>query len=295
MEVINYSKHKFNKMPKLELSRNIINTEGVLYFLPYKDKWNNEIKVFKKFHINSGNYFGNKLLTINDLIDSKDELGLDELVFPEKLVTIGNVLSGFIMPYIDSINLGEILSNLAVPTIEKIKLLKKVGEIIEKVKVTSTYIKKMCLNDIHENNFIVDKLTGELKVVDLDSAQIGNKQPFPSKYLHLVGKKTSNNNLKYVKNEYDVYIPSYNTDILCYIIIVLNCISNSKITSLSIEEYYQYLYYLKNLGFHYDLLDCFSTIYLNCDNKSPLDYLETIPENIARADLNVFKYIYKRK
>jgi len=295
MEVINYSNYKFNKLPKLELSSSITNTESILYFLPCKDKWNNKVNIFKKFYVNSGDYFGNKLLTINTLIDSKEDLGLDELVFPEKLVAINDVLWGFMMPYIDSINLSEILSDLRVPTSEKIKLLKSVGKIIEKVRITSTYTKKMCLSDIHENNFVVDRITGELRVVDVDSVQIGNNQPFPSKYLHLIGRKISGSNSKYPKNEKEIFIPSYNTDILCYIIMILNCISNSKITSLSIEQFYGYLFYLKNIGFDYDLLECFSTIYLNCDNKSPLDYLDTIPSSIARADLNVFKYTYKLK
>ncbi|MDD2505065.1 MAG: hypothetical protein PHF21_02195 [Bacilli bacterium] len=295
MEIINYSNYKFNKMEKYILEKSVVNTECTLYFLPCKEKWLKKMKLFKKFYVTSGPYLGNKLLTINTLIDNKDLLGIEELIFPERLVAVNDTICGFMMPYIDSVDLGSLLSDLNVPTERKIELLKEVGQILKKVETASKYVKNFYLNDIHENNFILEKETNKLLAVDLDSSSIGDNMPFPSKYLHFIGNKVEGQINKYQKNEDGIFIPDQNSELLCYNVMVLNMICNGQINILNINDFYCYLEYLKTIGFKHDLLDCFAKIYANCDNENPMEHLDTIPKQIGRADIKVFKYLHKKQ
>ena len=114
MEVKNYSKDKFQTFAPLNLG-NIIHTESDLYFLTYK----NENKIFKKLYIDFGDQFSNKVYTLAALIDNKSIINIDEIVFPEQLVTISKDLQGFTMPFIKNINFQTYLK-MKKPLKEKI-------------------------------------------------------------------------------------------------------------------------------------------------------------------------------
>lgn len=86
MKAINLSKHAFSSLQEFNIGKDILNTECKLYF--YRDGLST--KLLKIFYIKQGNYFGNKLLTINSLMDSKKEIDIEEVVYPEKLVVVGN-------------------------------------------------------------------------------------------------------------------------------------------------------------------------------------------------------------
>ena len=89
------------------------------------------------------------------------------------------------MPLIESINLDTILKDINIDNETKIKYLKDIGRILEKMKQvrTHTSITDFYVNDLHESNFIVDKSTKELLLVDIDSCKINNNKPFGSRYL----------------------------------------------------------------------------------------------------------------
>ena len=94
METINITKKRFESLKPYQLPNYVYNTEGTLYILPIKNRWNTQIKLLKRLYINSGNVFGNKLQTINSLIDNKDGIDIEEIIFPEKIAIVDSEIVG---------------------------------------------------------------------------------------------------------------------------------------------------------------------------------------------------------
>jgi len=182
------------------------------------------------------------------------------------------------------------LQDSAVESNFKINLLKQVGDILKKVATTDKYVKPFLLGDVNENNFVVDD-TGTVYAVDLDSCKIGNNLPFPSRYIHVIGKKSDTLAGKYIKNEEGIYIPTQNTELSCFNIMVMNTIANGRVDRLCINEFYYYLEYLKTLDYDFEIIDCFASIYSSADTKDPSEILEFIPEMTGQATLKVYKYL----
>lgn len=101
MEIMNISKKRFGRLESFSLPNSVYNTEASFYILPEKKKTITELKLLKKFFVTNGPVFSNKLATLNSLSDMKDTLGIEELVFPEKLLSVESELIGFTMPLID--------------------------------------------------------------------------------------------------------------------------------------------------------------------------------------------------
>ena len=85
MEVINLSKKRFESLEPYELPANIFNTEAKMYTLPIKNRWQTVNKILKRLYITSGPIFGNKLQTINSLIDLQKEIDDDIAAFKATL------------------------------------------------------------------------------------------------------------------------------------------------------------------------------------------------------------------
>ncbi len=295
MQALNISKQKFLQLERFNLPKEVFSTECQLYIIEAKEKWNKKRLLLKKLFSNSGSYFGNKLLTLNTLIDNKDFIGIDELVFPESIVVVDKRVVGFSMPFIeDTINIITILQNYNVSTLEKIGILKQIGEILKKVQRVKKFSNNFFLGDVYEGNFIMNVNTGIVYAVDLDSCKIGNNQPFHARYL------ASNPNIsafphKYPTNAEGIYIPNHNTELMCYVFIILNTIAKGPIHRLSSEQYFTYLQYLSDIGFSNELLDCFVKVYTNGHNVSPQQLLDSIPDNVGRANYKVYQHVLKTR
>ena len=71
---------------------------------------------------------------------------------------------------------------------------------------------------------------------------------------------------------------------------ILNFIGNFNINSLSESQFYDYIMYLEDLGFNYELIDCFSKIYSKTyNNFNPKDLIESIPKDYSKGKYNDFK------
>lgn len=298
MKALVFSNYQFRKLKKYKLEKNISHVESELFVIQPNKNRNHESLMLKKFYNTEGEYFGNKLLTINSLINNKGIINIDRLIIPSMIAIIDKKVAGYVMPYIQNDNLYTILSSSAVPSDEKIDYLKQIGSILEQTHHIPSLQNKFFLTDIHEANFILEKETKKVFVTDLDSCKIANNQPSHSKYLAL------NDNLKdfqfkYPVDETGTHIPSVDTEIYCYICMILNTISKINITKLSIDEYYTYLQYLSDIGYPKELIECFSNLYIDRSNISPLPYLDLIPRPLGRAAYHVFayqqQYQYKNK
>lgn len=295
MKIVTISKRKFNELEKLPLSNTIFNTEAVLYLFQDKSKWKIEKKTFKKLYTDEGDSFGNKLMTVNALIDNKEFIDIDELVMPEKLVAVDDQIVGFTMPYIENTNLSDILKDNSISNKIKIDYLKEIGSILNKMKKVREHgeIKDFYLNDLHEANFVLNHNTNKINVVDMDSCKINGNKPFVAKYLTPCSPISDMNN-KYIINDEFKY-PGYivaneNSDLFCYNVMILNYLYKDTITKLNKEEYYTYLQYLMDIDFPFDLVTSFSKIYEYTDNVNSMEYLEEIP---AKAIFMANKTVYE--
>ena len=272
MNIMNMSKYDLKKIKKFSLARGLINTEAELFILKVKNDWNIEYKMLKVFYNNSGSNFSNKLFTINELIDKKEIINMNELVIPEKILIINDEVKGFSMPYIKSVSFETVLNDFKIDNLNKIEYFKQISNILKKMDQLrkNSELSDFYLNDIHENNFIVNNETDKINVVDLDSCKIGGNKPFASKYLTMYAP-ISNMNSKYKINNdinFSCYIiPDKNTDLYCYTMMIINFLFKGKANLMNRDKYYLYLDYLRSIGYSYNLLDKFYKIYEYVDNE----------------------------
>ena len=306
METISLTKKRFESLSPYELPNYVYNTEGTLYVLPIKNRWATQLKLLKRLYLTNGLVFGNKLQTINSLIDNKEELDIEEIVFPEKIATVSGEIVGFTMPLIDSINLSTALRSNEIDNERKIKYLRQIGMILEKMKLRRDYtsINDFYINDLHESNFIIDK-DDNVKVIDIDSCKINGNGIFNSKYLSSKSfirevykyqknnECTNNNDYSYHKYSTDItgaFVPDENTDLYCYIIVILNFLYGSNIQNFTLQEFYDYLEYLQKIGINQELLSYFEKITTCSDNVNPYELLDSLIPYIGRSNYHVYSY-----
>jgi len=299
MYIMNMSEKRFNSLKPLNLPDDILNMEADLYVVDEKVEWEYKKFVLKRLYSDNGSIFSNKLYTINELIDRKDEIGIEELIMPEKLVSVHGKIVGFIQPLIDNINFKSVLNSSEFTNKEKIGFFKEIGTILEKMANIRRYssLKNFYLNDIHEGNFILNNKTGKINVVDMDSCKINCNDVFVSKYLFPFSPISDV--FKYVCiNEIDniggLYRVDENTEYYCYIVMILNYLYGNNITKLSMEEYYDYMEYLHSIGVSFELIDLFSLIYSEHDNINPYEHLEELSYIDGRSNYRVYEYVKKK-
>lgn len=291
MQIINMSKTKLNSLEPLILPKNVTSTECELFKYPYYGKE----KLLKKLHRTDGIIFANKLYTIGALNANKDSMP-SNFVLPESLVSINKKIEAFTMKYIKGINLSVILNNPDITYEEKIHYLKSIGRILEQMQNIRKYtnLNNFYLEDIHEDNFLVERDKQEIYIVDLDSCKIAGNKSFPGRYL------TNSSLIKYNNTKYQTlsqtddladYKIDENTDIYCYIIIILNYLYDGRVDRLSLDKFYDFINYLEDIKVNIELIECFNKIVVGGNNINPCNYLDTLtPKQVAGA-----RRLYKKK
>ena len=291
MQIINMSKTKLNSLEPLILPKNVTSTECELFKYPYYGKE----KLLKKLHRTDGIIFANKLYTIEALNANKDSMP-SNFVLPESLVSINKKIEAFTMKYIKGINLSVILNNPDITYEEKIHYLKSIGRILEQMQNIRKYtnLNNFYLGDIHEDNFLVERDKQEIYIVDLDSCKIACNKSFPGRYL------TNSSLIKYNNTKYQTlsqtddladYKIDENTDIYCYIIMILNYLYDGRVDRLSLDKFYDFINYLEDIKVNIELIECFNKIVVGGNNINPCNYLDTLtPKQVAGA-----RRLYKKK
>ena len=306
MYTISMSKKKFETLVPLELDKEVTNSEAKMYRFNYRGKE----KVFKNLHRLKGSIFANKLYTLEMLSTYKDVLP-SSFVVPDALCAVNGSITGFTSDYIDGINLQVLLNNPKVDLNTKIYYLETIGNILEQLKHIrdNEEVDGIFLNDLHAGNFIVTP-SNELKVVDLDSCKICGNKPFASKYLsynpsvdpQAKPKHLFNHSKKYQIFEKDQPKEYYselgyidadeNSDLYCYIITIMNFLYGASMNKMTMDEFYDYLHYLGELGFKKKMIDCFERIILDCDNTNPRNYLSDLRgqyEMVGKANHRIYE------
>lgn len=291
MQIINMSKTKLNSLEPLILPKNVTSTECELFKYPYYGKE----KLLKKLHRTDGIIFANKLYTIEALNANKDSMP-SNFILPESLVSINKKIEAFTMKYIKGINLSVILNNPDITYEEKIHYLKSIGRILEQMQNIRKYtnLNNFYLEDIHEDNFLVERDKQEIYIVDLDSCKIAGNKSFPGRYL------TNSSLIKYNNTKYQTlsqtddladYKIDENTDIYCYIIMILNYLYDGRVDRLSLDKFYDFINYLEDIKVNIELIECFNKIVVGGNNINPCNYLDTLtPKQVAGA-----RRLYKKK
>ena len=277
MKIISISKKSFEKLHELELPPEVFNNEAEIYDFNYRG----EEKVLKVLNILNGKTFANKLYTLEMLDNYKKYLPANFYI-PDYLCSIDRQICAFTIPKIEGINLATILNSNDVDYKQQLYYLRKVGEILRQLEYirNNTELKDIYLSDLHDSNFIIDKYSKELKVIDLDSCKIGTNDPSCARFLTPFSLLNVSN--KYKINE-DKNSPAYviadeNSDLYCYCIITLNYIFGKRMGNLSIDEFYEHLNYLDSVGISKKLIRILSKIVTDCENENPMDYIETLTE-----------------
>ena len=284
MQIINMSKTKLNSLEPLILPKDVTSTECELFKYNYYGKE----KLLKKLYRTNGIIFANKLYTIEALNSNKDNIPSNFIV-PEVLVSINKQIEAFTMKYIKGTNLSIILNEPTITYEKKINYLKSIGNILEQMKNIRKYteLKDFYIGDIHEDNFLVDTEKQEIFVADLDSCKIADNKSFPGRYLTTTSLLRYNE-IKYLLLDEPDRIADYKvteeTDIYCYIIMILNYLYDGRVDRLSIEEFYRFINYLDDIEVNKELIESFEKIVVGAPNVNPVNYLDTLSsKQIAKA------------
>lgn len=295
MEIVNLRMHNVRKLKPLLLERGVFNNEAYILILnkKYLKGTIKEDKVFKYLDAQDDDKVMAKKTATVMALDSSSYKEIDELVIPDTIVVIGDKITGFGMTLIrNHRNLGIIINDDDERLKTKLRYLKDVGTIIDKVqKQEDEY--SLNFGDLNEFNFIVDE-DDNVKAVDLDSAYIGSGTPTYTAYYLLKNPYIKQVPEKYQVTRSDLIIPSDNSDLYCYNMILLNAMSGIDMFKIDIPTYYGYTNYLKELGLPADLIRCFNDIYTPAPNINPKDMLDEL-NGIPEKELKFKTYVKRKK
>ena len=192
---------------------------------------------------------------------------------------------------IDNINFRYVLTSNLYSFSEKIEYFKQIGLILDKMKNVrdNTNIKDFYLCDLYTDNFILNTDTNRINVIDMDSCKINGNNSCSSYYLF--ENNVIDSVKKYKKKElswFTEYEINENTDILCYIIMLISFISGCDINKVDIKEFYNYMDYLVNFGLSNQLVSILARIYSNDDNVNPYLLLDELNKYDSK------KYVLKK-
>lgn len=244
------------------------------------DLYVNDGYLYKKMNLGYSS-FDNKVNTINYLLDNKDIINIDELVLPIDIFYLNRDTGDIVIKekFINNINFRYVLTSSLYSFDEKIEYFKQIGLILDKMKNVrdNTNIKDFYLCDLYTDNFILNTDTNRINVIDMDSCKINGNNNCSSYYLF--ENNVIDSVKKYKKKElswFTEYEINENTDILCYIIMLISFISGCDINKININEFNNYMDYLVNFGLSNQLVSILARIYSNDDNINPYLLLDEL-------------------
>lgn len=244
------------------------------------DLYVNDGYLYKKMNLGYSS-FDNKVNTINYLLDNKDIINIDELVLPIDIFYLNRDTGDIVIKekFINNINFRYVLTSSLYSFDEKIEYFKQIGLILDKMKDVrdNTNIKDFYLCDLYTDNFILNTDTNRINVIDMDSCKINGNNNCSSYYLF--ENNVIDSVKKYKKKElswFTEYEINENTDILCYIIMLISFISGCDINKININEFNNYMDYLVNFGLSNKLVSVLARIYSNDDNINPYLLLDEL-------------------
>ena len=293
MNIKNLRMKQIKKLRELYLEPGVLNTEAYMLVLNRKYSPDKKERVFKYLDSQEDkDVMSKKLYTITTL-DTLDEYkSIKELIIPDSIIYVDGKIAGFACPLVyNHRNLGLIINNPSIPLNIKLAYIKQMGDIIDKVQRNSNNDNKFQFGDLNEFNFIIDN-DDKVKAIDLDSSYLGVGEPLNMAYYLLKNEYIKSLPEKYKSSKKGIVIPSDNTDLYCYNMIILNALSKNYLHRVDIQTFYDYLDYIKKLSLPSDLIEAINNIYIPKDNINPKDCLEYIDSSLEkRLEFDTFQKI----
>ena len=282
MDIINMS----SKQITSNITLDSYNTSGYLKIVNYF----NRKMVIKKIDPIRCDEVISKVLFLNRY----KNLMPSNFVIPEFLVLLDNKDLYMAIDYINGNNLGDVLKDKNINIRDKKIYLSYIGNTLEEMRHMreNPLLSDFCLGNLHEDNFIVSNK--KLYTIDLDEAKIDSISPIVS-YLQVGSLFSYLHTDKYIIEDYNPYFVKYkvdyNTDMYCYIMVILNFLYGDNVNNMNINDFYCYLDYLYKIGIDSSLLECFNSISSSDDNINPMNYIDSLTSNqFYRAKKIVYKY-----
>ena len=270
---MNISRNKLESYKEYIVGNKSRHTESIFYNLP-----NNPQFLIKYYCCDDKDYLNNKKKDVENLIRFGKEYDIPEIIVPADILKVNFKFKGIILPKLEGKNARVYLISKKIPLKTKIEILKQIGTILEKInRLTNGTI---AFADVHNDNFFVTKEKSHIKTyaIDCESMKMYNSRGRLNFYVSF------NRNIKdfekYGRFGNSTGEASYQTDLLCFIMMILEAISNNEsIYNINIYNFEEYLEYLDKLGFNSNLLRVFSYIYDDkVDNINPLPYLDYLKD-----------------
>lgn len=282
MDIINMS----SKQITSNITLDSYNTSGYLKIVNYF----NRKMVIKKIDPIRCDEVISKVLFLNRY----KNLMPSNFVIPEFLVLLDNKDLYMAIDCINGNNLGDVLKDKNINIRDKKIYLSYIGNTLEEMRHMreNPLLSDFCLGDLHEDNFIVSNK--KLYTIDLDDIKIDSISPIVS-YLQVGSLFSYLHTDKYIIEDYNPYFVKYkvdyNTDMYCYIMVILNFLYGDNVNNMNINDFYCYLDYLYKIGIDSSLLECFNSISSSDDNINPMNYIDSLTSNqFYRAKKIVYKY-----
>lgn len=242
-----------------------------------------ETEILKYFHcINE-----NKVYTLEEMERQEKDLKLvKELLIFKKIILVNSQVKGIVLDKGYNNNLANFkLENVSFNDL--VIVMQNIGHVLHTLQCyreQEGILKTFFIGDLHEGNILVNSKTKNIQICDIDSCKIGSNKPFPTKYLQFYN--TYNYVCKKLQNKYpmqnDRAIPNSNTDLYCYIKMILDILFNFNIEYLNILDYHKVIYSLREQGLPEPLYQAFINLYHPLDNINPYQYLDAIPFSFER-------------
>lgn len=243
-----------------------------------------ETEIIKHFHY----YNENKVYTLGQMEKYESDLKLvPELLIHKKVICDYQTIIAILLDIGYGLNLKEYAKQQNTSFNDLILTLQNIGKILEKLKYIRSEENKLTsffIGDLQEGNILVDPKTKKIQFIDLDSCKIGNNRAFLTKYLEFL-KTYSYVKIKLQhKYPWDIYNFSnnQNTDLYCYMVVILKLLFGIDITLLDLNEFYRQMFLLRKQGLPEPLFQIFMNLYSNVDNQNPYKLLDSIPSSFEK-------------
>lgn len=243
------------------------NSESLIYFYNrYIIKWFNESvnKLEKK-----------ELLLRFDGVRKQIQINLPEIVLPQALVYYDDLFAGYQMEFIYGKSLNNILEDESLSFEFKRNVLIELGKFLERmdnVRKNVLPLRNLFINDLHGDNVMVMP-DGQIKLLEVDSMKFNNSYNFAAYYLN----QLYYSKMYKLRDKYDQGLESIlanrESDLYCYIMIVLNFICGKSMHYLRYENYEFYLKEMVSLGLPKELYETFMGVYSDTVNENPYKLL----------------------
>lgn len=291
---LQFTEKKFAKLKAFIVDENSWNTEAKMYYY-------NKYELIKAYRSSDEGYLQRKNKDVLNLMEFIYKENIPEILRPNGLFFVNSKFKGIVLPRIEGYNSSIYLNSINTPINIKIAILKQIGKLLERIKDSDKRF-DAAFADVHADNFMIigepyknlyNPANIEIKACDTESMKILDSKGTINFYLY--GNSNLENINKYNANEFGIINPNSNTDLYCFIMMVMEIISRDNlIYSLSIDEYKRYIDYLDKLGFNGDLLNSLASVYDNTkDNISPVPYLDYIAKANSESSMLSFYKNYR--